>query len=73
MWNDMRSFYAQKLNDVLERRKNLEVGKKRNSSTPRKELDHFALKRLMAFSKFVIITTASVIFLGLITFFILTG
>lgn len=57
----------------MERRKNLKVAKKRNSSTPRKELDHFAIERLMAVSKFVITVTASVIFLGIITFFILTG
>ena len=73
MGNVMRDLYEKKINNMLERRKNLKVGNKRNSSTPRKEIDHFATERLLAISKFVITVTVSVIFLGIITFLIMTA
>jgi len=56
-----------------ERRKNLKVDKMRNLSTPRKEIDHFATRRLLAITKFVMTVTVSVIFLGIITFLIITA
>lgn len=63
MWHDMRAFYVKRLRD---QRPNNTI-EKRNLSTPRKELDHFATERWMAALKLILSITASLAFLVFIT------
>jgi len=72
MWHDMRAFYVQRLREQLDQRPNNTI-EKRNLSTPRKELDHFATDRWMATIKMILSITASLAFLVLITLAIASG